>query len=133
MPALFDLVWKPSSRQPTLPDEEDQYPYIGPAVYRGDSYDIRFNLPDEFEVEGTMHAQVRLERLAADEEPGDPIVEFDCTVDVDAVTISLTQAQAATLPDDAYWDIQQVFDDGAVRTWYTGKIKAWGDITRTET
>lgn len=131
MPSLLDLTFKPSADQETLPN--DVYPVLAPAVYRGDSYSITFTLTDgvdPYEPEGDLFAQIRPARLAANATAGDPIVEFAVTVTVNEVTIALTDAQTATIPDSAYWDLQERLDADTVRTWFTGKVKAWGDVTR---
>lgn len=133
MPTLLDLTWKPSKAAPELP--VDVYPHLAPAIYRGDDYTIHVVLldgDDPWEPEGTLHAQVRKERLKAGATVGDPIAEFDVTVDVNEVTLELDGDQTATVPDSCYWDLQETLDDGTRRTWFTGKAKAWGDITREE-
>lgn len=137
MPTLLDLTFKPSASQSTLPT--GVYPHLGPAVYRNDSYSVTVRLwSDEagtvpYEPEGTMAAQIRPARLAAGATPGDPLADF--TVDVagaggNEVTMSLIRSQAAALPDAWYWDLQEEFTDDLAVTWFTGKGKAWGDITR---
>lgn len=138
MPALFDLTWKPSASVETLPT--DVYPYLGYAVYRNDSYTITLTLTNEdltpYVPEGDLSAQIRRARLAASATPGDPLAEFDVTVggdDGNVVTLALTRAQAAALPDNSFWDLQEEFDDDEATTWFTGKVKAWGDITREAT
>lgn len=131
MPTLFDLTWKPSAAASELPS--DVYPILGPAIYRNDGYSIRFVLLDDetpYEPEGELHAQIRPARLAAGADPGDPLAEFDVTVDGNEVTISLDADQTAALPDAGYWDLQETFTDSEPRTWFTGKVKVWGDITR---
>jgi hypothetical protein len=133
VPALFDLTWKPSASSTELPT--DQYPYLGPAVYRGDGYSITLVLTQEgatptYEPEGTLSAQIRAARLDPEEVPDDPIAEFDVTVDSNVVVIALTAEQTAALPISAYWDLQETFDDSEPITWFTGKVKSWGDITR---
>lgn len=132
MPALLDLVWKPSADEPELPTSG--YPYKAPAIYRNDSYSLTFTLTDdgeEYEPEGVLHAQIRAARLAVGAgEPSDPIVEFDVVVAGNVVTIALTRAQAALVPDSAYWDLQEVLDEDTGRTWFTGRVKGWGDVTR---
>jgi hypothetical protein len=136
VPALFDLTWKPSASSSELPT--DQYPYLGPAVYRGDGYSIHFILtedaeaatPPPYEPEGTLTAQVRAARLDPGEEPDAPLAEFSVDVVANEVTIALTAEQTASLPISAYWDLQESFDDSEPRTWFTGKIKSWGDVTR---
>jgi hypothetical protein len=134
-PKLFDLTWKSSASQEDLPT--DVYPTLGPAIYRNDSYSIRFILTDEDDAPyvpvGTMSAQIRRARLKANATPGDPLADF--TVDIagddgNEVTISLVRDQAAALPDEAFWDLQEAFDEDDARTWFTGKVKAWGDISR---
>lgn len=137
MPDLFDLIYKPSAAQPMLP--VDVYPYQGYAVYRNDSYSITFTLTDAnddpYVPEGDLAAQIRPARLAAGATPGDPLAEFAVTVggvDGNVVTIALVRDQCAALPDSAFWDLQESFDEDTARTWYTGKIKAWGDVTREE-
>lgn len=133
MPALFDLNWKPSAAEPDLPTTG--YPYRGHAVYRNDTYTITITLTDgvdPYEPEGTLAAQVRPARLAANATAGDPLAEFDVDVAVNVVTLTLDREQAASLPDAWYWDLQEVFDDDTARTWFTGKGKAWGDVTREE-
>lgn len=136
MPKLFDLTWKSSAAQENLPT--DVYPTLGPAIYRNDGYSIHFVLldgTDPYVPEGTLTAQVRRLRLAAGATVGDPLAEFDVTVggvDGNEVTIALTAAQTAALPDAGYWDLQEAFVDAPPRTWFTGKVKAWGDITRGE-
>lgn len=131
MPKLFDLTWKSSAAQENLPT--DVYPTLGPAIYRGDGYSIHFVLldgADPYEPEGTLTAQIRRARLGASATPGDPLVEFEVTVVDNAVTIALDGDQTAILPDSGYWDLQESFDDGPPRTWFTGRVSAWGDITR---
>lgn len=133
MPTLLDLTWKPSKQLPELPT--DVYPVLAPAVYRGDDYTIHVVLldgDDPWEPEGTLRAQIRKDRLKAGATVDDPLAEFDITVDANEVTCHLDPDDAALIPDNAYWDLQESFDDGAVRTWFTGKVKAWGDITREE-
>ena len=133
MPALFDLTYKPSAATPDLPT--DVYPTLGPAIYRNDGYSILFTLSDgdtPYEPEGTLAAQIRASRLSAGATPGVPLAEFEVTVDTNTVTIALDAEQTAALPDSAYWDLQESFDDAPPRTWFTGKVKAWGDVTRTE-
>lgn len=137
MPTLLDLTYKPSTAQPTLPT--GTYPHLGNAVYRNDSYSITVRLwSDEagtvpYVPEGTMAAQIRPARLAAGATPGDPLADF--TVNVagaggNEVTLSLIRSQAASLPDGWYWDLQEEFDVDLAVTWFTGKGKAWGDVTR---
>lgn len=134
MPVLFDLTWKPSADSSELPT--DVYPYVGPAVYRGDGYSITFVLttpgatPVPYVPEGTMSAQIRSARLAPGEIPEAPLAEFSVTVDDNRVTIALVREQTIVLPVTAYWDMQETFDDSEPRTWFTGKISSWGDITR---
>lgn len=131
MPKLFDLTWKSSASQEDLPT--DVYPTLGPAIYRNDGYTIHFVLledGDPYEPEGTLTAQIRASRLRASAEAGDPLAEFEVTVDVNEVTIALDETQTAALPDVGLWDLQESFDDGPPRTWFTGKVKAWGDVTR---
>lgn len=131
MPALFDLVFKPSAATPDLPT--DVYPYLAPAIYRNDGYSITFTLLDgetPYEPEGTLFAQVRSARIGAGATVGDPLAEFEVTVDANEVTIALDAEQTASLPDAGFWDLQETFDDAPPRTWFTGKVKAWGDITR---
>lgn len=131
MPALLDLNWKPSKDKPDLPT--DVYPYQGPAIYRGDGYSIAFSLldgVDPYEPEGTLFAQVRKERLKANQTVVAPLAEFNVTVVDNLVTIALTGEQTITLPDQAFWDLQETFDDAPPRTWFTGRANAWGDITR---
>jgi hypothetical protein len=135
LPALFDLTWKPSAESSELP--EDQYPYLGPAVYRGDGYTITLTLltedgatPTEYIPEGTLSAQVRSARINPSATPGDALLDFGVDVVDNVVTLTLTGEQTATLPVSAYWDVQESFDDGEPVTWFTGKIKSWGDITR---
>lgn len=134
MPTLLDLSWKPSAAQSTLPT--DVYPILAPAIYRNDSYSIHFTLMDgvtPYVPQGDLSAQIRPARLAASAVPGDPIAEFDVTVggvDGNEVTIALVRSQCASLPDAAYWDLQEAFDVDDATTWFTGKVKAWGDITR---
>lgn len=134
MPTLFDLKWKPSKATSELPT--DVYPILGPAIYRGDGYTITLRLLDgatPYEPEGTLTAQIRKARLKANATVGDPLAEFEVTVagvDGNEVTIHLTDEQTITLPDEAYWDLQESFDDGDPRTWFTGQANAWGDITR---
>ncbi len=139
MPTLFDLTWKPSAAVPELPT--GTYPYVAPAIYRGDVYELRFVLLDSqyatpvpYVPEGTFQAQIRTARLAAGEVPGDPLATF--TVDVagddgNEVFVTLTAEQTALLPDQGFWDLQEAVGESVV-TWYTGKVKAWGDITRVE-
>jgi hypothetical protein len=131
MPALFDLTWKPSTAQPDLPT--DVYPTLGPAVYRNDGYSIQFTLMDgetPYEPEGELFAQIRPARLAAGATAGDPLAEFEVTVLANAITIALDESQTAALPDSGFWDLQETFLDAPPRTWFTGKVKAWGDVTR---
>lgn len=131
MPALFDLTFKPSAAQPTLPT--DVYPTLGPAIYRNDGYTIHFSLLDgvtPYEPEGTLTAQIRPARLKASAVAGDPLAVFEVTVVTNEVTIALDEDQTAALPDAGFWDLQESFDDGPPRTWFTGKVKAWGDVTR---
>lgn len=134
MPKLFDLTWKSSTQQPDLPS--DVYPYQGPAIYRGDPYTIHFTLldgEDPYVPTGDLLAQIRLERLAASATPGTPLAEFAVTVggvDDNEVTIHLTPDQTKTLPDSGYWDLQEFDGDDPLGTWYTGRVKAWGDVTR---
>lgn len=131
MPSLLDLTWKSNATTPTLPD--DVYPVLAPAIYRGDSYSITFTLlngEDPYEPEGELFAQIRPGRLAASATPGDPIAEFAVTVDVNEVTIALTDDETLDIPDSGYWDLQERLDADTVRTWFTGKVKAWGDVTR---
>lgn len=135
MPALMDLTWKPSAAQADLPT--DVYPTLAPAIYRNDGYSIHFTLHDgvtfPYVPEGTLTAQIRPARLAAGVTAGDPLATFDVTVggvDGNEVTISLDESQTAALPDAAYWDLQESFVSSPPRTWFTGKVKAWGDVTR---
>lgn len=133
MPTLFDLTWKPTAAAPNLPS--DVYPILGPAIYRNDGYSIHFTLMDgetPYEPEGELHAQIRPARLPANADPGEPLAEFEVLVSTNEVTISLDGEQTAALPDDGYWDLQETFDDASPRTWFTGKVKVWGDITREE-
>lgn len=136
MPALFDLTWKPSAAQADLPT--DVYPTLGPAIYRNDGYSILFTLldgADPYVPEGTLTAQIRRARLGASATAGEPLAEFDVTVagvDGNEVTIALDETQTAALPDAGFWDLQESFVSGPPRTWFTGKVKAWGDITRAD-
>ncbi len=140
MPTLLDLVWKPSVATPELPT--DSFPRQAPAIYRGDGYSLWFVLSDTqyatpvpYVPEGDFQAQVRLSRLRKDEVPGEPLATFEVTVggdDGNEEIASLTGDQTAALPDSAFWDIQEVFDDSEPTTWFTGKVKAWGDITRVD-
>lgn len=134
MPTLIDLIWKPSAETPELPT--DVYPHLAPAIYRGDDYTIHVVLNDgvtPYEPEGTLHAQIRKDRLKAGATVGAPLAEFEVTVDVNEVTVHLDGDDTVDLPDNGYWDLQETLDDGARRTWFTGKANAWGDITREET
>lgn len=131
MPKLFDLTWKSSALQENLPT--NVYPTLGPAIYRNDGYSIHFTLldgADPYIPEGTLTAQIRRARLAASATVSDPLAEFEVTVVSNEVTIALDETQTAALPDAGYWDLQESFDVGPPLTWFTGKVKAWGDITR---
>lgn len=134
MPALLDLNWKPSADESTLPT--GVYPGRAPAVYRNDTYSITLRLwndeegTDPYTPEGTLTAEIRPARLAAGATVADPIVEFDVEVDGNEVSLTLTRAQAAIVPDAAYWDLQEVLAGDVARTWFTGKVKGWGDVTR---
>lgn len=131
MPTLLDLTWKPSAAQSTLPD--DVYPTLGPAIYRNDGYSIVFTLLNgvtPYVPEGTLTAQIRPKRLAASAVPGSPLATFGVTVVSNVVTLALTAAQTAALPDASFWDLQETFVSSEPRTWFTGKVNAWGDITR---
>lgn len=131
MPSLLDLTFKPSADQETLPT--GVYPVLAPAIYRGDSYSITFTLTDDgnpYEPEGDLFAEIRPARLKATDTPGAPLASFSITVNVNEVTIALTDTETAALPDSAYWDLQERLDADTVRTWFTGKVKAWGDVTR---
>lgn len=136
MPKLFDLTWKSSAAQEDLPT--DVYPWVGPAIYRNDGYTIHFTLMDgvtPYEPEGTLTAQIRTKRFAASAAVTDPLAEFEVTVGGvggNEVTIALDAEQTAALPDAGFWDLQETFDDSEPRTWFTGKVKAWGDVTREE-
>jgi hypothetical protein len=134
MPTLLDLTWIPSAAQPTLPT--DTFPRLGPAVYRNDTYTIHGSLTTEGEPwvpEGELAAQIRPARLLQNATVGDPLADFDVVVggdDGNEFWLALTRLQAASLPDRWYWDLQETFDDDEATTWFTGKGKAWGDITR---
>lgn len=134
MPQLFDLTWRPSTLQPTLPT--DVYPYLAPAIYRGDPYTIQYVLLDgvtPYVPTGDLFAQIRPARLGVNATPGDPIATWAVTLggdDGNEVTQHLTPEQTITIPDSAYWDIQEYDGDEALGSWFTGKVKAWGDIYR---
>lgn len=132
MPLFFDLNWIATTAVPSLPTTRTgakDDPILGEAIYRGDPYDITFVRPAE--LQGfTLTAQVRRSRFAAGATVGDPIADFAVDVDGDNVTIALTPEQTASLPDQSYWDLQAWDGDDPVDTWFTGKVKAWGDITR---
>lgn len=134
MPQLLDLVWRPSATSETLPT--DVFPRQGPAVYRDDSYSLTVRLwSDEegtvpYEPEGTMSGQIRPARLTAGATPGDPLADWTVDVASNIITLSLVRAQSAALPDGWVWDLTEVFDDDLAVTWFTGKGKAWGDVTR---
>jgi hypothetical protein len=134
MPALLDLTWKPSASEPELPTTG--YPYKAPAIYRGDSYSITLTLTEDaapYEPEGDLYAQIRTARLGVGSAaPDDPLLEFEVTVTVNEVVISLTSDQTIDVPDSCYWDLQERLDADTARTWFTGKVKGWGDITREE-
>jgi hypothetical protein len=133
-PQLFDLTWKSSTLQPELPT--GVYPYLAPAIYRGDPYTIRYLLLDgvtPYVPTGQLVAQIRPARFAANATPGVPLAEWAVDIggdDGNEVTQHLTPAQTETLPDNAFWDIQEFDGDEPLGTWFTGKVKAWGDITR---
>lgn len=131
MPRYFDLNWTPSRALPDLPTDRvgtKEDPYLGDAVYRDETYTITITLPAP--PEGTLAAQIRPDRLKAAATPGDPLAEWAVDVVGSVVTLTLDRDQAASLPDKSYWDLQETFDDDTSRTWFTGKVKAWGDITR---
>lgn len=134
MPALFDLVWKPSAAQSELPN--GVYPILGPAVYRGQPYDIHYTLMDgatPYVPTGILLAQIRPARLKASAIVGDPLAEFVVTlggVDGNEVFQGLVAEDTLALPDAWFWDIQEFDGDDPLGTWFTGKGKAWGDITR---
>lgn len=134
MPKLFDLTWKSSAAQEDLPT--GVYPTLAPAIYRNDGYTIHFVLLDgvtPYVPEGTLSAQIRRARLAANATPADPLAQFEVTVggvDGNEVTIALDGTQTAVLPDSAFWDLQESFVSGPPLTWFTGRVKAWGDVTR---
>lgn len=130
MPTILDLTWKPSNAAPQYPADD---PTVAPAVYRGDGYTILLVLMDganPWNPEGTLRAQVRKERIKASATVTDPIAEFEITVDANEVTCHLTGDATVDIPDSAYWDLQEEFDDADPRTWFTGRVKAWGDLTR---
>lgn len=134
MPKLLDLTWKSSAAQEDLPT--GVYPILAPAIYRNDGYSIHFTLldgTDPYVPEGTLSAQIRPLRLGKSATVGDPLAEFEVTVggvDGNEVTIALDDVQTGALPDAGFWDLQETFDDGPSRTWFTGRVKAWGDVTR---
>lgn len=135
MPILYDLTWRPTAAVPDLPTGQS----VGPAIYRGDDFDLTFRLwTDEdgtvpYEPEGTLSAQLRRSRLKANETPADPLLSFAVDVagdDGNEVTVALTAVETPGCPDHAYWDLQEELDDGTITTWFTGKADAWGDLTR---
>ena len=96
MPSLLDLTFKPSADQETLPT--GVYPVLAPAIYRGDSYSITFTLTDDgnpYEPEGDLFAEIRPARLKATDTPGAPLASFSITVNVNEVTIALTDTETA--------------------------------------
>lgn len=131
MPTILDLIFKPSSTHPIWVTGDPP-----PAIYRNDGYSLHFVLLDgvtPYVPEGTLAAQIRPTRLPKSATPGDPLAEFEVTVggvDGNEVTIALDETQTAALPDAGFWDLQEAFVDGPPRTWFTGKVKAWGDVTR---
>lgn len=132
-PRFFDLTWIPTRAVPELPTDRTgakDHPYLGDAVYRGEPYTIVLVPPPEL-VGATVTAQIRRERLKANAAVSDPLADFAVDTDVDDnIVLTLTAAQAAALPDQWYWDIQEWDGDDPLDTWLTGKGKAWGDITR---
>jgi hypothetical protein len=112
------------------------------ALYAGDGVDLLLNFLDTagapIDVNGTVKAQIRLERLA----PDPPIVEFTVSL-VDAylgkVTITLTGAQTKALVDDpsstagkfaGVWDIQWTPAGKQPRTVCQGRVECVSDVTR---
>lgn len=135
MPRFLDLTWIPTLAVPALPTDRTgakDDPYLGDAIYRGGPYTIKLVPPVEL-VGATLTAQIRADRLKAGATVTDPLADFAVDTDVDDnIFLSLTAAQTAALPDKGYWDVQQWDGDDPLDTWFTGKVKVWGDITRAE-
>lgn len=123
MPALVHLDW--------IPKEPGETPPVGhaPAIYRGEPYSLTFTFPVGFDTSGTWSAQVRPTRLDNGTTPA-PTATFTCTVNGQDVEVVMPAAQTLLLSTaKAVWDLQQTVS-GEPETWFTGNVKAWGDVTR---
>lgn len=110
------------------------------AMYAGDGVEFRLVCTNSagapIDVTGTVKAQIRTDRLAADP----PLVEFAANV-VDAyqgiVVLSLTGAQTKQLVTGSnsgtfsgVWDIQWTPSGKQPRTLVQGKVECVSDVTR---
>ncbi len=111
-------------------------------LYAGDGVEFRLICTDKagapVDLNGTVKAQIRLTRLAADP----PLATFNTNV-TDAylgiVVLSLTGAQTAALANDSsasagkfngVWDIQWTPSGKQPRTLCQGKVECVTDVTR---
>jgi hypothetical protein len=112
------------------------------SLYAGDGIRIRFTCKDKagapVDITGTVKAQIRVERLAADP----PITEFSSNL-VDAyqgiVILSLTGEQTKSLLDQptassgkfvGVWDVQWTPNESEPYTLCQGKVECVSDVTR---
>lgn len=143
MPAILDLIWVPTKSKPTPP------PGQAPAIVRNSTYPIRFRLwadadkttalvvPDGAE----WFCQLRENRVAAGETPGDPLAEAVITlgsetvettvgpVVVAVIQVVFSKESTKDITSSGFWDLDQ--DVAEVRdTLYMGKFRCLDDTTR---
>lgn len=130
MYAVLDLVWKPTTADPTPPVGKAS------AIVRGDTYAHNLRITDGWLdglQAGPFAAQLRTARLTGSTADA-PTASFSVveTQDVDdlIITIGLTVTQTLALPVvPLYWDLEHT--SGAVKTTLlSGKVKVLDDVTR---
>jgi hypothetical protein len=103
-------------------------------IYQGDDYTTTVNAPTSISLTGaTVTAQIRLPVPMAPPPatvPNQaPAATFTCTVNGQAITLVLPNAQSAPLQGNYVWDVQAVLPNGNIHTVAAGKVVVTPQVT----
>lgn len=107
------------------------------ALYRGDSYEWRFQLWED--TGRTLPVDLTGSLVAAefrDQPGGDVIVSMDCVISTAAglsvpnvITVRLEPEMWPDAPPEGAWDLEVTQPDGDVQTIVAGIVKVTADVT----
>lgn len=101
------------------------------VIYRGDTYDWRFQLwQDPEQTIPVDLTGVIIEAQIRNKAGGTLATTLDCVLEPpNIINVSLDAEASMLVPPSGAWDLQLTFPDGAVRTPVAGLVKATLDVT----